>query len=105
MRPRATTPPWRLSDEPSSRDTTARSLNLAIYFANPYRSCECGSNENTNGLLRQYPGAPGKTDFRTISHHALASDTRKLNNRPRERLHYRTPAEVLRKARGVALQI
>ena len=88
----------------AAHDKLARSLNLATYFAQPYRSYARGSNENTNGLLRQYPGAPGKSDFRTISHHALAAVIRKLDNRPRNRLHYRTPAEILQKARGAVLQ-
>ena len=53
-------------------------------------------------LLRQY--FPKKTDFRDISHHALAHVTNRLNNRPRKRLHYLTPLEALNKA-GFALQM
>ena len=83
-----------------------KSLGLRVYFAHPYTSWERGLNENTNGLIRQY--FPKKTDFRKISHHAVAEVERKLNNRPRKCLGYRTPAEVLAMSLscppGVALQ-
>jgi IS30 family transposase len=77
-------------------------LQLPIYFAHAYSSNERATNENTNGLLRQY--FPKKTDFRDISHHALAHVTNRLNNRPRKRLNYLTPLEALNKA-GFALQM
>lgn len=77
-------------------------LQMAIYFAHAYSSNERATNENTNGLLRQY--FPKKTDFRDISHHALAHVTDQLNNRPRKRLNYLTPLETLTKA-GFALQM
>jgi IS30 family transposase len=77
-------------------------LQIAIYFAHAYSSNERATNENTNGLLRQY--FPKKTDFRDISHHALAHVTARLNNRPRKRLNYLTPLEALNKA-GFALQM
>ncbi|MGH7201045.1 MAG: transposase, partial [Planctomycetaceae bacterium] len=60
------------------------------------------TNENTNGLLRQY--FPKGTDFLTISHHALAYVAEQINHRPRKRLGYQTPAEVFEKATRVALQ-
>jgi IS30 family transposase len=63
-------------------------------------SNERATNENTNGLLRQY--SPKKTGFRDISHHALAYVTARLNNRPRKRLNYLTPLETLNKV-GFAL--
>jgi IS30 family transposase len=77
-------------------------LAMTIYFAHPYSSNEQATNENTNGLIRQY--FPGKTDFRDISHHALAYVTERLNNRPRKRLNDLTPLETLNKA-GFALQM
>lgn len=77
-------------------------LQLPIYFAHAYSSNERATNENTNGLLRQY--FPKKTDFRDISHHALAHVTNRLNNRPRKRLNYLTPLEALNNA-GFALQM
>jgi transposase, IS30 family len=71
----------------------SRSLDLEIYFALPYRSWQRGTNENTNGLLRQY--FPKGTDFSRISHQRLARVERLLNERPRKRLDYRTPSEIL----------
>lgn len=80
----------------------SKRLQIPIYFAHAYSSNERATNENTNGLLRQY--FPKKTDFRDISHHALAHVTDRLNNRPRKRLNYLTPLEALNKA-GFALQM
>jgi IS30 family transposase len=73
--------------------TTA--LGLDVYFAMPYRSWQRGTNENFNGLLRQY--FPKGTDFSRISHHEVARVEKSLNERPRKRLDYRTPVEVLDK--------
>jgi len=71
----------------------AEDLGLDIYFAKPYASWQRGTNENTNGLLRQF--FPKGTDFARISRHAVARAEKLLNERPRKRLGYRTPAEVL----------
>jgi transposase, IS30 family len=73
----------------------AEELGLDIYFAKPYASWQRGTNEHTNGLLRQF--FPKKTDFARISHHAVARAEKLLNERPRKRLGYRTPQEVLAK--------
>lgn len=62
------------------------------YFANPYHSWERGTNENTNGLIREY--FPKKTDFTMISEEELAMIEYKLNTRPRKRLNYLTPLEA-----------
>ena len=62
------------------------------YFANPYHSWERGTNENTNGLIREY--FPKKTDFTMISEEELALVEFKLNTRPRKRLNYLTPLEA-----------
>lgn len=67
-------------------------LSLPVYFAKPYCSWQRGTNENTNGLLRQF--IPKGTDFRHVSWQELARYTDLLNDRPRKRLGYRTPAEV-----------
>ena len=84
-----------------------KNLGLKVYFAHPYTSWERGLNENTNGLIRQY--FPKGTDFSKVSHQAVAEVERKLNNRPRKCLGYRTPEEVLAMSlscpAGVALQI
>ena len=71
----------------------ARRLGFKTYFANPYSSWQRGSNENTNGLIRQY--FPRKHDLAATSHQRVARIACKLNNRPRKCLAYRTPAEVL----------
>ena len=62
----------------------------AVYFANPYHSWERGTNENTNGLLRQY--FPKSMDFRKITPEMLDKAVTEINNRPRKRLNYRSPA-------------
>ena len=74
-------------------ESIAARLGLAVYFAHPYSSWERGTNENTNGLLRQY--LPKKTDFSALTDWQLASYVWQLNNRPRKCLNYRTPAEVI----------
>ena len=68
------------------------SLGIRVYFAHPYSSWERGTNENTNGLLRQY--FPKDTDFTKISSQKLAAAIVQLNNRPRKCLNWRTPHEV-----------
>jgi len=70
-----------------------RGLGLEVYFADPYASWQRGANENMNGLLRQF--FPKGTDFTRISHQEVARVEQLLNERPRKRLGYRTPAEIL----------
>ena len=79
-----------------------RLLGLAVYFAHPYSSWERGTNENTNGLLRQY--VPKKMDFSQLTDWQVASYVLELNHRPRKCLNYRTPAEVFHE-RIVALTL
>ena len=67
-------------------------LGLTLYFADPGCPYQRGTNENTNGLIRQY--FPKGTDFRDISHCQVRQVENKLNNRPRACLDFRTPAEV-----------
>ncbi len=78
-------------------DTTG----LTVYFANPYSAWQRGTNENTNGLLRQY--FPKGTDFRNVTEEALAFAVKRLNHRPRKCLDYQSPQEVFRKAANGAL--
>ena len=67
-------------------------MGMDVYYANPYHSWERGTNENTNGLLRQY--VPKRTDLRNYSREDLKRYVSRLNNRPRKRLGYLTPHEV-----------
>lgn len=76
----------------SEYETTEKSLSIGIYFAYPYHSWERGTNENTNGLIRQF--FPKGTDFTKIDNFDLQMVVNLINNRPRKRLGYRTPKEV-----------
>jgi transposase, IS30 family len=67
-------------------------LGLQLYFADPGCPYQRGTNENTNGLIRQY--FPKGTDFRKISHNQVRQVENLLNNRPRACLDFRTPNEV-----------
>jgi IS30 family transposase len=71
----------------------ASALGVETYFAKPYHSWERGTNENTNGLLRQY--FPKGTDFGMVSEAEVLVVQRKLNTRPRKCLGFKTPLEVL----------
>jgi transposase, IS30 family len=71
--------------------------HASIYYAHPYHSWERGTNENTNGLIREY--FPKKTDFTLVSDEEIANVEYMLNTRPRKRLGWLTPLQVM----GVAL--
>jgi IS30 family transposase len=76
-------------------DTTLeKKTNIEVYRANAYHSWERGTNENWNGLLRQF--FPKGTYFANITQYEVDHAVRMLNNRPRKRLGYRTPREVFR---------
>ena len=78
----------------SEHELTERKTGLDIYFAWPYHSWERGCNENFNGLLRQF--FPKKSSFANIKQEDIEKAVKLLNNRPRKRLNYQTPAEVFR---------
>ncbi|MDP6771587.1 MAG: IS30 family transposase [Anaerolineales bacterium] len=68
-------------------------LGAPVYFADPYSSWQRGLNENTNGLLRQW--WPKGTDFKTISQQEVVHALADLNDRPRKKLNYKTPADLM----------
>lgn len=72
--------------------TIANVLDADFFFADPYSSWQRGTNENTNGLVRQY--FPKKSDFTVLSESDIGHVTNRLNNRPRKALAFRTPNEV-----------
>jgi len=76
----------------SEYELIEQNTGMTVYFAYPYHSWERGTNENTNGLLRQF--FPKKTSFKHITQKDLDKAVSLINNRPRKRLHYRTPKEV-----------
>ena len=74
---------------------------IKVYFAHPGSPWERGTNENTNGLVRQY--FPKGTDFSKVSRYQIKRAQRRLNDRPRAVLHYEKPDEVIN--RIVALKV
>ncbi|MBM3180076.1 MAG: IS30 family transposase [Chloroflexi bacterium] len=76
----------------AEHELIAETLQLKFYFAHPYAAWERGTNENTNGLLRQY--LPRKSDLKTISNKKINQIISKLNFRPRKTLRFKTPFEV-----------
>lgn len=76
----------------SEYELMERDNKVSIYFAYPYHSWERGTNENTNGLLRQF--FPKGTPFATITQKEIDRVVNLINTRPRKRHQYRTPLEV-----------
>lgn len=72
----------------------ARELNITVYCARPYRSCDRGLNEFMNRELRRF--FPKGTDFATVTQTQIDDAVTWLNNCPRRSLSYRTPKEVFR---------
>ena len=84
----------------AAHELIAKTLKCKIYFAEPYSSYQRGTNENTNGLIRQY--FPKGSDFDEYSDKDVRKVMISLNNRPRKRLNFCTPEEGFLK-KGVAL--
>jgi IS30 family transposase len=78
-----------------------KKLQATFYFAHPFAAWERGTNENTNGLVRQY--FPKGSDFGQITERDIQQVAARLNNRPRKRLNYRTPQRVFFKEQKIAL--
>ena len=77
----------------ADHQTVAGALGADFYFTHPYASWERGTNENTNGLIRQY--FPKGCDFATITTSQLARAVHQLNNRPRKYPGMKTPNQAL----------
>lgn len=73
----------------------AEATNMKVFFCAPYSPWQRGTNENTNGLLRQF--FPKGFSFSDITSEQLAQIVDLINNRPRKRLAFRSPAEVIKK--------
>jgi IS30 family transposase len=84
----------------SEHERIAKNLNIKCYFATPYHSWERGLNEHTNGLIRQ--DIPKSSNLLMVPKAKIMHVEKKINDRPRKVLKYRTPKEVLFKSLGWA---
>ena len=75
-----------------NHELVAEALKIDYYFAHPFSAWERGTNENANGLIRQY--FPKHSAFNIITQDHVTTVMDKLNNRPRKCLGFRTPHEV-----------
>ena len=82
---------WDRGKEMADHQRFSLDTNIKVYFCDPHSPWQRGSNENTNGLLRQY--FPKGMDLSNVHQNRLNAVARRLNERPRKTLDYETPAE------------
>jgi IS30 family transposase len=82
---------WDRGHEMADHQRFSLSTDIEVFFCDPHSPWQRGSNENTNGLLRQY--FPKGTDLSVHSQGKLSAVARQLNERPRETLEFESPAE------------
>src|SRR5512133_1638326 len=84
---------WDQGHEMAQHVRFTEATGVEVYFCDPKSPWQRGSNENTNGLLRQY--LPRTLDFRTLTHGDLDAIADQLNGRPRQTLGFKTPSQAL----------
>jgi len=84
---------WDQGTEMAQHARLTTDIGLAVYFCDPHSPWQRGTNENTNGLLRQY--FPKGTDMGRYSKKEINAVAQTLNSRPRKTLGWKTPAEAL----------
>ena len=84
---------WDQGTEMAAHQRFTTATGIEVYFCDPKSPWQRGSNENTNGLLRQY--LPRRVDFRTLTQADFDAIAQELNERPRQTLGFKTPSQAL----------